>query len=395
MKADVARLERLGRIAQGYIDRGEFPGIAWQVNHGAQLIDDGSVGFADVERQVSLHRETIYRIYSMTKPLVSILCLRLVEQGLLRLADPVADYIDGFDQFDVVQSDGSRVPVKRLMTVEDLLTHRSGLSYDFLLHCPVAPLYRECNLTDDASRSLEQLCAELQALPLASQPGERWQYSLSIDVLARVLEVASGVEFSALMREQLLEPMDMVDTDFRVEESKQHRLAAMYGLKHLSEPVVPAGTAQTLKLLDIEVGYPVNCATFARGGHGLYSTLPDYLKAMQLLETGKTIDGDAYISQPMLQMMWQNRLSDTQRPIGIDDNLYSGYGWNLFGRVMLDVGQASSLTGAGEGGWAGAASTYFWIDRALGFNGIIMTQYLGSLYPLANDIRSAAYQALV
>ena len=131
--------------------------------------------------------------------------------------------------------------------------------------------------------------------------------------------------------------------------------------------------------MDIESGYPVHSESFARGGHGLYSTISDYRRFMHVLETGNTPEGEVFLSQPMHSMMWMNRLPSQQRPPIIGENVLGGYGWNLFGRVMEDVGQAGSLTQVGEGGWAGAASTYFWIDRELKFSGIIMTQYLGSL----------------
>ena len=152
---------------------------------------------------------------------------------------------------------------------------------------------------------------------------------------------------------------------------------------------------QTLTPMPVEKGYPLQSDTFARGGHGLYSSADDYLKFMQVLVDGRTPTGDVLLSKPMVQMMWRDRIPPVQQPMVIGENQLFGYGWNLFGRVLNDPGQAAFLSSVGEGGWAGAAATYFWVDPNTGLSGLSMTQYLGSGIPLGDIIRSAAFQALV
>ena len=147
--------------------------------------------------------------------------------------------------------------------------------------------------------------------------------------------------------------------------------------------------------MNVDAAHPFDSDTFARGGHGLYSTTSDYMRFLPVLMSGKTNNGTVLLSAPMVDMMWQNRIPDSQRPLAIGLLPLPGYGWNLFGRVMTDTGQALSLTGVGEGGWAGAASTYCWVDRERQLSGVVMTQYLGATVPVGDSIKSAAYQALV
>ena len=389
------RLETLANYCEQQVSDKQFAGIAWQINCQNESSGTRVHGYSDHKFERLLQADSIYRVYSMTKPVISVLCLILIERGLLQLNDPVSRWIPAFATQRVIGNKGELLPLHRCVTVEDLLTHRSGLSYDFLPDCALATEYRKCELAEDGRRSLAELVNILANLPLAFQPGERWYYSYSSDVLAHVLECVTDKPLRSLLKKELLQPLGMQDTDFQVKESNRSRLADMFGQRSLGQ--LPDETVCTNQLLPMTVvgSYPSNCGeTFARGGIGLFSTIDDYLKFMKVMQVGVSSTGERLISRPMVDFMWCNRLSSEQMPIRIGQSAYPGYGWGLAGRVMDDPGQATTLTSEGEGGWAGAASTYFWIDRQQRFSGVVMAQYLGSAISLGSDIQSLGYSAL-
>ena len=389
------RLETIAGYCEQQLSDKQFAGIAWQVT--CQHESSGTVvhGCMDHEFKHSIKDDSIFRVYSMTKPVISVLCLMLVEKGLLKLGDPVSRWIPAFANQQVLGGKGELVPLQRCMTVEDLLTHRSGLSYDFLPDCAVAEQYRMSNLADNGRRSLSELVAVLAELPLAYQPGERWYYSYSSDVLAHLLECVTGEPLRSLLQEELLIPLEMQDTDFQVSEANMPRLSDMFGQRSLGQQPDASLTSNRLLPMSVEDSYPSNRGdTFARGGIGLFSTINDYLRFMNVMHSGTSCTGEQFLSSAMVDFMWCNRLSIKQMPISIGQNAFPGYGWGLTGRVMSDPGKSVNLASEGEGGWAGAASTHFWVDRRLGFSGIVMAQYLGSAITLGSDIQSLAYSAL-
>lgn len=330
----------------------------------------------------------------MTKPVVSLLATKLIEQGRLRLYDMVAQYDSRFAQMQVLGSDGSIQPANRLLTVEDLLTHRAGMTYEFIHGCHVAQYYREARINADGRATLDDMMQRLSELPLAFQPGTQLRYSVSIDVLAQIIERATGQTLDVLLHEQIFAPLGMTDTAFHVPSEKADRVMPMYGQELLGVPALTA-TDHELVPLDIEEMHPL-CApdTFRRGGLRLYSTLRDYLAFARMLLDGKTADRDVLVSRKMLETVRANRIPPEQLPLAIGPNVLHGYGWGLIGRVMLGPGRAMSLSGSGEYGWAGAATTYFWSDPDESMYGVIMSQYLGATLPMTDDMRNAAYQAL-
>jgi CubicO group peptidase (beta-lactamase class C family) len=384
---------RLQQIADGYTARNLYAGIAWQVEKEGELIASGASGANDEAGKIPLRDDGIYRIYSMTKPIVSLMALILIDSGRLRLSDFVLQYIPAFGRTEVL-CDGGTEPPARPVTVEDLLTHRSGISYDFVPDCPVARRYLDSNLLNRVDLSLGEFADLIATFPLAFQPGSQWRYSYSTDVLARVLEVASGQPLDQLLAEQIFNRLGMADTGFAVSPEKQSRLLPLYGFKSidLTYSVPPP---HELVPLDGEAIYPSRPGhNVLRGGLGLFSTCADYSKFATLLLTGLGPDKTRLISPAMHRMMLANRIPDRQMPIRIGPVVFPGYGFCLIGRVMQDIGQAMSLTEAGEFGWEGAAGTYFWVDPRNQLVGVMMTQFLGTYLPLRDDIRGAVYRSL-
>lgn len=376
--------------AQAHIAAGQFSSIEWAINKDGKRVADAKAGYADSDAKTAIPANAIYRIYSMTKPLVSVAALILLEQQKLKLYEPVCKYIPRFLQQKILSADGKLRHNPVPATLEHLLTHRAGLSYDFQPDCPVAELYRAQSLADDGSRSLPDLVRCLADTPAAGVPGERWHYSYATDVLAHIIEIVADQSIAEFLQQYLIGPLNMTDTQFFVKEADQHRLMPMYGSRALGAQMEMAPTPQVLTKLDVESAYPSHQANdFQRGGLGLFSTTNDYMRFAEFLRTGISTDKQGLLSSATFDLLWANRIKQHQRPLKIGPNALPGYGWNLAGRVMLDVGEAMSVTSVGEGGWAGAASTYFWVDRARALSGVIMSQYLGSALPLGTDMHSA------
>ena len=338
----------------------------------------------------------------MTKPIVSTALMMLFEEGRVRLIDPVATYIPAFADTKVLADDGSLVDLVRPIVVRDILTHTSGLTYDFMPGSPVAEQYRDARLINDAMRSLESMIDELAQLPLAFQPGTRWHYSLGIDVAARLVEVVSGQPLGEFLQQRMFDPLGMTDTGFAVPAEKLDDLAAMYGLPDI------AGKGQTMESLveaalngvnvrsDVSDSYPTDAAdVFARGGHGLFSTARDYLRFAQMLLNGGELDGHRLLGRKTLDLMHSNHLPPALLPYEIAGIPNPGFGFGLGSRVMMDPAATGGPGSVGEYGWAGAAKTYYWVDPVEELVGVLMTQYMVGMDLPEQDLRTLAYQAIV
>ncbi len=391
----MTRENRIADAAQGYVDRKQFSGIEWRVEAKGMSLASGQVGSPGSDGTGSIPEGAIYRIYSMTKPIVSVMAMILVEQGKLRLYDMLAQYNPAYRAMRVLLPSGELAPAQRPILVEDLFTHRAGFTYEFIAGCHIAPGYDAMDIAGDGQCSLDEMMEKLATQPLAFQPGTQFRYSVCTDVLAHVCEKASGRTMQSLLQEYILQPLGMADTIYYVPEDKQNRLLPMFGISDVAEmSFLNPPQVQELIASDVEEMYPSTNPDYSRGGHGLFSTTDDYFKFGKMLLDGKSPSGDTIISRKMLEMMLSNRIPSDQLPLRIGLNALPGYGWGLGVRIMMDPGKALALTGIGEFGWAGAASTYFWVDPNEDMVGVIMTQYLGSILPLADDLRSAAYQML-
>ncbi len=390
----MSRMDRMSAVAQGYINRKQYASIEWLVQRRGETLTRGQAGVADITSGAALPKQPIYRLYSMTKPVVSVLALILIEQGKLRLYDALVQFNRAFAGMRVLHPDGRLEPANRFITVEDLITHRAGFTYPFIHGCHISPYYRQARILEDGIIDLDEMMARLAKLPLAFQPGTRFRYSVCTDVLAHVVEKAAGMTIDRFAQQELFDQLGMVDTGYKVKPANLDRLLPMYGTGDLL--AVPALDLQphTLETSDANDFYPPNVDGHRRGGHGLFSTMDDYAAFARMLISGKTADGRTILSRPMLSMMRANRIPADQLPLTIGLQPLPGYGWGLGVRVMLDTGRALQLTNVGELGWAGAASTFFWVDPAEEMIGLVMSQFLGSALPLADDMRTAAYQML-
>jgi CubicO group peptidase (beta-lactamase class C family) len=391
----MSRVDRVAAAAKRYTDANTFAGIEWLVQRRGEDLARGQVGYADPARKKPIPKHAQYRIYSMTKPITSVIALILIEQGKLRLYDMLPQFDKRFSQMIVLAANGGIAPANRPITVEDLMTHRAGFTYEFIPGCQVAQYYQAAEISSDGKISLDEMMGRLAQQPIAFQPGTQFRYSVATDVLAHVCEKATGRGIDELMKEYIFDPLGMKDTAYYVPDEKRDRLMPMFGITDITELAPLKPRPQELTPADVEEMYPSNMpGTFRRGGHGLFSTLDDYTRFARMLLNGKTPDGRIILSRKMIETMRMNRIPPSQLPLTIGPQAFGGYGWGLGVRVMMDPGQALSLTGIGELGWAGAATTYFWVDPNEEMTGVIMTQYLGAMLPMTDDVRVAAYQLL-
>jgi len=386
------RLERIEAVMRPYVEQGLVAGLMTAVARRGRLVHFESYGYRDLEAEKPMEHETIFRIYSMTKPVTSVAVLMLYEEGRFLLTDPVARYIpafEGLQVYDAAAPDGSkRARLSRPVTIRDLLTHTSGLTYGFG-QTPVDTLYREAELLykrDDRGVSIrhgtmDDMVMKLSRIPLLHQPGTRWQYSVSFDVLGHLVEVVSGQTLDVFFQERIFDPLGMPDTGFEVPPEKMDRFAVNYTI----------GGNGRLEILDAGstsiFAAPVE---FFSGGGGLVSTMTDYLRFAQMLLNGGVLGGTRLLSPKTVELMTSNHLKpgdETTRP---------GYGYGLGVAVLTNVARTQSLGSKGNYGWAGFANTYFFIDREEELIGMVWSQHFPwRKYPIAAQFKVAVYQAIV
>ena len=394
------RLERIGPVMQAYVDRGVYAGIVTLIARRGRVVHAGQFGWRDREAGSAMTADAIFRLYSMTKPIVCVALMTLIEEGRFRLIDPVARYIPSFGAVKVMDADGRLIDPVRPMMVRDLMTHMSGLSYHFVEESALGKMYQGGKLLD-AQCPLEAAIDDLARLPLAFQPGTRWRYSVGIDVAARLIEVISGRPLGAFLRERLFDPLGMTDTGFGVPPEKRNRLAAMYGRPDVIAPgpTMASEFAAWMKgvndRLDVAKSYPVDKPdVFMRGGHGLFSTTGDYFRFAQMLANGGELEGKRILGRKTLELMHANHVPPALLPLEIGGLPLPGYGFGLGSRVLMDAAQSGAPGSAGEFGWSGAAKTNYWVDPKEQMVGLFMTQSMMSFDLPELDLRALAYQAI-
>ena len=344
------RLQRLSDVLRGEIDRGLVPGTVALVARRGRIAHFEALGARDPAGGAPMHRDSLFRIYSMTKPIVSVAAMMLWEEGRFLLGDPLAKYLPEFAHPEVaVERNGTieRVPAERESTMQDLLRHTAGLTYEFRGNAPVQKLYMDAKIFRRNQTNAEQ-AATLARLPLMYQPGTRWEYSRATDVLGRVIEVLTGESLRDVLAERILKPLGMADTDFFVPPSKHQRLAEAFA----KDPESGAG----VQLLEVR-----QQPSFESGGGGLVSTAMDYARFLQLLLNGGTLDGTRLLSRKTVEYMTADHLGGMP---GTPDLLIPGYGFGLGFAVRLQAGLAQVPGSTGQYYWGGLAGTTFWVDPA-------------------------------
>jgi CubicO group peptidase (beta-lactamase class C family) len=384
-----ARLYKIDHLTQRYIDEGKLPGTITLVARRGEIVHLESQGLMDIEADKKMQDDTIFRIYSMSKPITSVALMMLYEDGCFQLDDPVSRFIPGFKDLKVYGESG-HTPTERQMTIRDLLTHTSGLSYGFLQTHPVDDLYQDAAV--DQSESLDEMVAKLCELPLVFSPGTRWRYSVATDVCGYLVQKISDIPFDDFLKEQIFDPLEMKDTGFYVPEDEVHRFAANY----------QKTPEDGMQLIDSPERSPyLKRRNMHSGGGGLVSTVHDYYRFAQLLLNGGEYDGVRLLGTKTMELMTSNHLPNNGDLTSMGQAVFSetpfdGIGFGLGFSVMLDPTDAQILGTPGEFAWGGAASTYFWVDPEEDMLAIFLTQLMpSSSYQIRREMRVAAYQAII
>ena len=384
-----ARLYKIDHLTQRYIDEGKLAGTISLVARRGEIVHLESQGLMDIEADKKMQDDTIFRIYSMSKPITSVALMMLYEDGCFQLDDPVSRFIPGFANLEVYNKSGNTKP-DRQMTIRDLLTHTSGLTYGFLQTHPVDNLYQDAAVEESAT--LDEMVEKLCEMPLVFSPGTQWRYSVATDVCGYLVQKISDIPFDDFLKEQIFDPLEMKDTGFYVPEEEVHRLAANYQ-KTSDEGMLLVDSPEQSRYL--------KPPTKPSGGGGLVSTVHDYYRFAQLLLNGGEFNGVRLLGTKTLELMSSNHLPNdgdltSMGQATFSETPFDGIGFGLGFSVMLDPAKAQILGTPGEFAWGGAASTYFWIDPEEDMLSIFLTQLMpSSAYPIRREMRVATYQSII
>ena len=393
--------ERLGRIDRHfakYVDDGRLPGWLIAVARHGKIVHLSTYGHRDVEAGLPVELDTVFRIYSMTKPVTSVAAMALYEEGAFELNDPVSNFIPSFADVRVFTGGSDlkpvTVPAREPVRIWHLLTHTAGLTYGFMRAHPVDAIYRAAGFEwgSPPDMDLAACCDAWAGLPLLFEPGSEWNYSVAVDVLGRVIEVASGQTLDRFFAERIFEPLGMDETAFWVDATNADRLAALY------TPDPATGKAMRIDMMGNAALHRPVCLS---GGGGLASTAADYHRFTQMLANGGELDGQRILGTRTLNFMTRNHLpghADLEafgRQL-FAETTFNGVGFGLGFSVVEDPAANKVVSNPGEFSWGGAASTNFWVDPVDDITAVFLTQLLpSSTYPLRSQLRQLVQQALV
>jgi CubicO group peptidase (beta-lactamase class C family) len=380
------RLTRIGAVMQRYVDEGKLAGMVTLLARRGAVVHFERFGLQDVRAGVPMELDTIFRIYSMTKPITCVALMMLYEQGLFRLNDPVTRFLPEFEKAKVLADGGTLEDVHRMITIHDLLTHMAGLSYgDYQdTKAPIDKLYEQANLFD-SQIPLQEMVRRIAELPLAHQPGRGWRYSVATDVVGRLVEIISGLPLAGFMDREIFGPLRMEDTAYSIAPEKASRFATLYGKTETGD----------LEELDAATGGRYSEVKLYLGGSGLVSTASDYLRFAQLLLNGGELDGVRLLGRKTIELMTINHVPAALLPLVMGEP-WPGFGYGLGLGVLMDLAQSGIMGSVGNFRWSGWANTHFWVDPHEQLIGILMLQYIpGGTYPVTDDFKTLVYQALV
>mgnify|MGYP003964425917 FL=1 len=402
-----------------YVKNGSLPNVSILIKKDNKEIYRHTNGYADLENKISINQKSVYRIYSMSKPVTGVAIMQLVENGKLRLNDKVSKYIPAFKDTKVINLDFQDYVVKpkREITIRDLLTHTSGLTYSWAGETPVHNIYRKYNIRPYYFGALDseiskfpgntcQFAAAAASAPLLHDPGEKWSYGINMDVLGCVVEVISGMTFDDYLQKNIFKPLGLKSIGFSVNPKDKGSFTTLYtsGLySRDGEVVAPSGlnTAELMFSKDLrsidsfnKSPYLESTSSLYDGGSGLVSNIDDYSKFAEMLLNGGILDGVRVLSEASVNLMSRNHLSNEILSDGASFGI-DGVGFGLTMAVLMDAGISGTYSTDGEFSWGGAASTIFWVDKKNSITATLMTQYMPSdKYPLREELKTLLYSGL-
>ena len=387
------RLERISEVSKSYLADEKVAGIATMVSRNGKIIYAKAFGERGVDDSKTLKIDDLFRIYSMTKPIVAVAAMQLYEKGMFHLSDPISKFLPELAELSVMDEEGNLTPNEESISMQQLLTHTAGFSYGFS-NSKVDQEYNKAELW--TSKDSDDFIKRVAALPLHYKPGERWHYSIAVDLTGVIVERLSGMGLDEYLQTHIFEPLGMVDTFFEVPKKKMSRFLPNhyydYGEKSLK-------TVQETKEKYNAMSNYEDVSMFSGGG-GLVSTAMDYMLFMEALQNGGSLNGNRILGPKTLQYMIRNHLSGSIEQKGgagenpLDEASNNGFGFGLgFGLVTNSVNN-SIIGSEGEYNWGGAAGTVFWIDPVENISVVSMIQLMSSPWKLREDLKVAVYQAL-
>ena len=402
-----------------YVDNGSLPNISILIKKDNKEIFRHSHGYADIENGINVSKNSVFRIYSMTKPVTGVAIMQLVENGQLRLNDKVSRYIPAFKNTKVINLEFQDYVVKpkREITIRDLLTHTSGLTYSWAGEGPVNQIYRKYNIRPYYFGALDaelnkfpgntcQFAAAAASAPLLHNPGEKWSYGINMDILGCVVEVITKMTFADYLQKNIFDPLNLKSMGFSVHSSDRASFTTLYTSGAFSrdgEVVAPSGLNQAELMFSKELRsidaydkspYLKNSSKLFDGGSGLVSNIDDYSKFAEMLLNGGVLNGVRILSQASVDLMSKNHLSNEILSDGAAFGL-AGVGMGLTVGTIIDPGIAGTYSAKGEFFWGGAASTIFWVDKKNNITATMMTQFMPSdKYPLREELKTLVYSSL-
>jgi CubicO group peptidase (beta-lactamase class C family) len=410
---------KISKHFNAYVDNGSLPNVSILIKKDNKEIYRHHHGFADIESEISVSEKTVYRIYSMTKPVTGVAIMQLVENGQLRLNDKVSKYIPAFKNTKVINLEFQDYVVKpkREITIRDLLTHTSGLTYSWAGEGPVNQIYRKYNIRPYYFGALDaelnkfpgntcQFAAAAASAPLLHNPGEKWSYGINMDVLGCVVEVISEMTFADYLQKNIFDPLGLKSIGFSVNPKDKDSFTTLYTSGAFSrdgEVVAPSGLNRAELMYSAELRpidnfdnspYLTNSSKLFDGGSGLVSNIDDYSRFAEMLLNGGVLNGVRILSEASVDVMSRNHLSEEILSDGAAFGL-NGIGFGLTVGNVMDPGVAGTYSAEGEFFWGGAASTIFWVDRTNNVTATMMTQYMPSdKYPLREELKTLLYSSL-
>jgi CubicO group peptidase (beta-lactamase class C family) len=403
------RLARLDSAMQAEVDAGRKAGIVVLIARRGRVAHLKAFGMADREANMPMRDDSLFRLYSMTKPITSVALLMLYEEGKFQLTDPLEKYIPAFKGVQVLAGmDGDRMlltPARRPPTIHDVFRHTAGFSYGFNPQDPIDRAYAQNGVNFDAATSLEQLVAvDLPKVPLLYQPGDRWVYSVAHDVQAYLVELFSGMPFDEFCRERIFDPLGMAGATFGVPKSVVARYTANYAPREQGNPASGLVQVETREGVAAAASGPNSSPLpggYARytdipfGGLSMSSTAMDYALFGQMLVNGGELNGTRLLGTKTVELMTSNNLPPSIPGISLGGPPSSATGYGLGVSVTLSPAAAGNLGSKGTFGWAGAASTWAILDPEEDLVLILMTQYMVADFDFAARFQTLAYQAIV
>lgn len=383
-----SQLDEIDSLMQSYVKDGKLAGIVMLIARDGKVAHAGVYGKMDLETGQAMRRDALFRIYSMSKPITGVALMTLFDEGRFQLDDPVSKYLPGFDKLKVFAGkDGDTLKLadlKRPVTIRDLMCHTAGLAYGIMPATPVDAMYTQARLLD-YTKNLDSMLERLLKLPLAAQPGEKWMYSISVDVQGKLIEALSGKPLDEFLAERIFQPLAMNDTAFFVPAEKLDRLAVNYGKKDGKlSPIDGGSTSQ----------FATKPALFSGGG-GLISTADDYLRFAQMMLNRGELDGKRILKPETVDLMTRNHLAPSLVPITLGPVSMPNTGFGLDFAVRVKVGDGEPARSLGEYGWGGAASTQFFVAPKANLICVGMAQFMPATMTYVQEARQKLYPAVL